>query len=132
VSRFVLDNTVTMAWCVENPSRTQVFVSVRTLAGEYHLTGYDAAYLELAIRHNLPIASQTVGGYTEANAYPFHVVAPQLDERTAVTTGYANAEHAKRGCDHRGASVLLTIFTASANERPTWPAYCSRSAVFRQ
>jgi predicted nucleic acid-binding protein len=121
VSRFVLDNTVTMAWCfseeateftrtllnrlsnltdsavvpalwlyevanvvelavrkgrvpgekalafldsladlpieVENPSRTQVFVTVRTLARKYQLTGYDAAYLELAIRHKLPIAS---------------------------------------------------------------------------
>ena len=121
MSRFVLDNTVTMAWCcteeateftktllshlsnltdsavvpalwlyevanvvelavrkgripgekalaflesladlpieVENPSRTQVFVTVRTLAGQYQLTAYDAAYLELAIRHQLPIAS---------------------------------------------------------------------------
>ena len=42
---------------VENPSRTQVFVTVRTLAGQYQLTGYDAAYLELAIRHQLPLAS---------------------------------------------------------------------------
>jgi predicted nucleic acid-binding protein len=121
VSRFVLDNTVTMAWCfteeateftrtllsrlstltdsavvpalwlyevvnvvelaarkgwiprekargflegladlpieVENPSLTQVFVTVRTLAGHYQLTSYDAAYLELANRHKLPIAS---------------------------------------------------------------------------
>ena len=121
MSRFVLDNTVTMAWCfteeateftktllsrlsnltdsavvpalwlyevanvvelavrksripgekalaflgsladlpieVENPSRTQVFVTVRTLAGQYQLTAYDAAYLELAIRYQLPIAS---------------------------------------------------------------------------
>lgn len=121
MSRFVLDNTVTMAWCfteesteftktllsrlanltdsavvpalwlyevanvvelavrrgripgekalaflesladlpieVENPSPTQVFVTVRTLAGQYLLTAYDAAYLELAIRHQLPIAS---------------------------------------------------------------------------
>ena len=121
MSRFVLDNTVTMAWCfteesteftktllsrlanltdsavvpalwlyevanvvelavrrgripgekalaflesladlpieVENPSPTQVFVTVRTLAGQYLLTAYDAAYLELAIRHRLPIAS---------------------------------------------------------------------------
>ena len=86
MSRFVLDNTVTMAWCfseeateftqtlllrlsnltdsladlpieVENPSRTQVFVSVRMLARQYQLTGYDAAYLELAIRHRLPVAS---------------------------------------------------------------------------
>lgn len=121
MSRFVLDNTVTMAWCfteeateftktllsrlanltdravvpalwlyevvnvvelavrtgripgdkalafleslgdlpieVENPSRTQVFVAVRMLAGRYQLTGYDTAYLELANRHKLPIAS---------------------------------------------------------------------------
>ena len=121
MSRFVLDNTVTMAWCfteeateltnallsrlsnltdsavvpalwlyevvnvtelavrkgriprkkalaflesladlpieVENPSRTQVFVIVRALAGQYQLTGYDAKYLELANRHKLPIAS---------------------------------------------------------------------------
>ena len=121
MSRFVLDNTITMAWCfsdeateftktllsrlsnltdhaivpalwlyevanvvelavrkgrlpaekalafiegladlpieVENPSRAQVFVTVRTLAGLYHLTAYDAAYLELAIRYKLPIAS---------------------------------------------------------------------------
>ncbi|MGA9624636.1 MAG: type II toxin-antitoxin system VapC family toxin [Bryobacteraceae bacterium] len=121
MSRFVLDNTVTMAWCfteeateftktllsrlssltdsavvpalwlyevanvvelavrkgripeekalaflesladlpieVENPSRTQVFVTVRTLAGQYQLTSSDAAYLELAVRHKLPLAS---------------------------------------------------------------------------
>src|ERR1035441_10295298 len=39
------------------PSRTQVFVAVRRLAGQFRLTGYDAAYLELANRHKLPIAS---------------------------------------------------------------------------
>src|SRR5580658_5129301 len=42
---------------VENPSRSQVFLAVRALAGQYQLTAYDAAYLELAIRHQLPIAS---------------------------------------------------------------------------
>ena len=42
---------------VENPSRTQVSVAVRRLAGQFRLTGYDAAYLELANRHKLPIAS---------------------------------------------------------------------------
>ena len=42
---------------VENPSRTQVFVAVRRLAGQFQLTGYDAAYLEPANRHKLPIAS---------------------------------------------------------------------------
>jgi predicted nucleic acid-binding protein len=36
---------------------SMVFVSVRALANRYKLTGYDAAYLEMAIRHNLPIAA---------------------------------------------------------------------------
>jgi predicted nucleic acid-binding protein len=121
VSRFVLDNTVTMAWCfadeatkltetllrrlsnltdiatvpalwlyevvnvtelavrkgritaekadaflesladlpieIENPALLQIFVSVRALVGQYKLTAYDASYLELAIRQNLPIAT---------------------------------------------------------------------------
>jgi len=121
VSRFVLDNTVTMAWCftdeatpfteallsrlssltdsaivpalwlyevvnvtelavrkeriteeksraflesladfpieIEDPTHTRLFVSVRALAGKYKLTAYDASYLELAIRHKLPIAA---------------------------------------------------------------------------
>jgi predicted nucleic acid-binding protein len=121
VSRFVLDNTVTMAWCftgeateitetllsrlsslidsaivpalwlyevvnvtelavrkrritaekadaflasladlpieVENPALSRMFVPVRALAGRYQLTAYDASYLELAIRHKLPIAT---------------------------------------------------------------------------
>ena len=121
MSRFVLDNTVTMAWCftdeasefteallhhlsnltdsaivpalwlyevvnvtelsvrrgritgekanvflesladlpieIENPTLPQVFVAVRALAGQYQLTAYDASYLELAIRHDLPIAT---------------------------------------------------------------------------
>ena len=49
--RFLVDRLV------ESPSRVQVFVAVRMLAGQYQLTAYDAAYLELAIRHKLPIAS---------------------------------------------------------------------------
>jgi predicted nucleic acid-binding protein len=121
VSRFVLDNTVTMAWCfaeeatdlsetllrrlsdltdsavvpalwlyevvnvtelavrkeritaekaraflesladlpieIENPGVTQMFTFVRALASQYRLTAYDASYLELALRHGLPIAS---------------------------------------------------------------------------
>ena len=36
---------------VEDLSRTEVFVSVRAVAERYRLTSYDAAYLELAIRH---------------------------------------------------------------------------------
>jgi predicted nucleic acid-binding protein len=42
---------------IENPSMTQMFLSVRTLASQYRLTAYDASYLELAIRHNLALAS---------------------------------------------------------------------------
>ncbi len=121
MSRFVLDNTVTMAWCftgeateftetllgrlanltdsavvpalwlyevvnvtepavrkgritpekadaflesladlpieIEDPALARMFVSVRALAGQYKLTAYDASYLELAIRHRLPIAA---------------------------------------------------------------------------
>jgi predicted nucleic acid-binding protein len=52
-----LDRLADLPIEVENPSRTQVFVSVRMLARQYQLTGYDAAYLELAIRHRLPAAS---------------------------------------------------------------------------
>jgi predicted nucleic acid-binding protein len=121
VSRYVLDNTVTMAWCfddettaftemllnrlstltdtalvpalwlyevanvtelgvrkgritedkahdfldslgdlpieVENPSRLRMFDAVRALAKQFKLTAYDASYLELAIRHQLPLAA---------------------------------------------------------------------------
>jgi predicted nucleic acid-binding protein len=121
VSRFVLDNTVTMAWCfaeeatdftetllsrlsnltdsavvpvlwlyevvnvaelavrkgriteekahsflesladlpieIENPTRAQMFVAVRELASKHMLTAYDASYLELAIRHKVPMAA---------------------------------------------------------------------------
>jgi predicted nucleic acid-binding protein len=42
---------------IENLTRPLVFASVRALASRYKLTGYDAAYLELAVRHNLPMAA---------------------------------------------------------------------------
>ncbi|HEY3825401.1 MAG TPA: type II toxin-antitoxin system VapC family toxin [Bryobacteraceae bacterium] len=42
---------------IEEPTRTRMFVSVRALVGRYKLTAYDASYLELAIRHDLPIAA---------------------------------------------------------------------------
>ena len=35
-----------------------MFGSVRALVGQYRLTAYDASYLELALRHKLPIASR--------------------------------------------------------------------------
>jgi predicted nucleic acid-binding protein len=42
---------------IENPTPKQMFVSVRALVGRHNLTAYDASYLELAIRHKLPIAA---------------------------------------------------------------------------
>ena len=41
---------------MENPTRAQMFVSVRALAAQHKLSACDASYLELAVRHNLPIA----------------------------------------------------------------------------
>jgi predicted nucleic acid-binding protein len=140
VSRFVLDNTVTMAWCftdeateftetllsrlsnltdsaivpalwlyevvnvtelavrkgritaekasaflesladlpiaIENPALPQMFVSVRALVGQYELTAYDASYLELAIRHNLPIASSDRALMNAAQAAGVDLVEP--------------------------------------------------------
>jgi predicted nucleic acid-binding protein len=42
---------------IEDPALAQIFVSVRALAGQYKLTAYDASYLEMAVRHKLPIAT---------------------------------------------------------------------------
>jgi len=42
---------------VGNPTRDIIFDSVRSVANQYRLTSYDAAYLELAVRHKLPIAA---------------------------------------------------------------------------
>ena len=42
---------------IENPTQAGVFVAVRALATNRNLTAYDASYLELAIRHNLPLAT---------------------------------------------------------------------------
>jgi predicted nucleic acid-binding protein len=52
-----LDSLADLPIEVENPGRTQVLVTVRAVAGQYQLTAYDAAYLELVIRRQLPIAS---------------------------------------------------------------------------
>jgi predicted nucleic acid-binding protein len=52
-----LESLLDLPVLVENPSQPQVFVTARMLARQYQLTVYDTAYLELAIRHKLPIAS---------------------------------------------------------------------------
>ena len=40
---------------IEHPTRTQMFVSIWALLRQHKLTAYDASYLELVIRHGLPI-----------------------------------------------------------------------------
>jgi predicted nucleic acid-binding protein len=61
---------------IENPARTQMFVSVRALAGQYKLTAYDASYLELAIRHKLPIAASDNALVKAARAAGINPVQP--------------------------------------------------------
>jgi predicted nucleic acid-binding protein len=56
-ARAFLESLADLPIQIENPTRTQMFVSVRALVGQHKLTAYDAAYLELAIRHKLPIAA---------------------------------------------------------------------------
>jgi predicted nucleic acid-binding protein len=55
-ARAFLDSLADLPIEIENPTLAQMFVSVRALVGQYKLTAYDASYLELAIRHRLPIA----------------------------------------------------------------------------
>ena len=42
---------------VDYEGAAQIFFEVRRLAYEYRLSGYDAAYLELAVRKSLPLAT---------------------------------------------------------------------------
>ena len=52
-----LDSLADLPIEIEHPSVRQMFISVRKLVSQYGLTAYDASYLELAIRHNLPFAT---------------------------------------------------------------------------
>ncbi len=52
-----LSNIASLPIGIESPTRSQVFNSVQALAALHQLTAYDAAYLELAIRYKLPIAT---------------------------------------------------------------------------
>ena|SRR5437764_1398883 len=45
-ARAFLDSLGDLPIEIENPTRTQMFVSVRALVGHYRLTAYDASYLE--------------------------------------------------------------------------------------
>jgi predicted nucleic acid-binding protein len=66
---------------IENPRRTQMFMSVRALVGQYNLTAYDASYLELAIHHKLPIAAFDNALAKAAKAAGFNLV--QLSQTQA-------------------------------------------------
>lgn len=56
-ARTFLDTLAELPIEIENPVRTHTFTSLRTLASRYQLTAYDAAYLDLAMRHQLPLAT---------------------------------------------------------------------------
>ena len=52
-----LDDLELMPIVVENTPTRRIFSDVHQLAITYRLTSYDAAYLELALRHNLALAT---------------------------------------------------------------------------
>ena len=56
-ARAFLESLADLPIEIENPTLLHMFVSVPVLVGQYKLTAYDASYLELAIRHKLPIAA---------------------------------------------------------------------------
>jgi predicted nucleic acid-binding protein len=56
-ARAFLESLADLPIEIEDPNRTRLFVSVRSLVGQYKLTAYDASCLELAIRHKLPLAA---------------------------------------------------------------------------
>lgn len=53
----VLDSSLTLAWYFPDEGFDATDVLLRELADRYGLTIYDAAYLELAQRRRLPLAS---------------------------------------------------------------------------
>lgn len=52
-----LSNIASLPIGIESPTRSQVFNTVHALATHYQLTAYDVAYLELALRQKLPLAT---------------------------------------------------------------------------
>ena len=58
MSGFVLDNSVAMRWLLASLKESdQAFSRTLSLSRAYNLSSYDAAYLELAIREGLPLAT---------------------------------------------------------------------------
>jgi predicted nucleic acid-binding protein len=56
-ARAFLDSLADLPIEIEDATRARLFTSVLALVGRHKLTAYDASYLELAIRHGLPIAA---------------------------------------------------------------------------
>jgi predicted nucleic acid-binding protein len=56
VTSFVIDASITLAWCFEDEATDQTD-AILVLARTHILSAYDAAYLELAIRRSLPLAT---------------------------------------------------------------------------
>jgi len=56
-ARAFLDSLADLPIEIEAATRTRLFTSVMALVGRHKLTAYDASYLELAMRHDLPIAA---------------------------------------------------------------------------
>jgi predicted nucleic acid-binding protein len=52
-----IDTLADLAIIVDRTSADVIFTDVQDLAVTYRITGYDAAYLEVALRKNLPLAS---------------------------------------------------------------------------
>ena len=75
-ARAFLESLADLPIEIENPALPQIFVSVRALVGQYKLTAYDASYLELAIRHNLPIAASDNALVTAAQTAGVNLVQP--------------------------------------------------------
>ena len=58
MSGCVLDNSVAMRWLLASLKESdQTFSRTLSLSRAYNLSSYDAAYLELAIREGLPLAT---------------------------------------------------------------------------
>jgi predicted nucleic acid-binding protein len=56
-ARAFLDSLADLPIEIEEATRARLFTSVLALVGRHKLTAYDASYLELAIRRDLPIAA---------------------------------------------------------------------------
>jgi predicted nucleic acid-binding protein len=71
-----LDDLTALPITVDRDGLDVAFTTVHTLAERYLLTGYDAAYLELALRQNLPLATLDQELITAARAAGVRLLAP--------------------------------------------------------